>query len=79
MHSQIKIQDNLEKRFNKSMLNRNEIAEYLDVSLGTITNLIKDNQIPYIKLGTASKTSTIRFEISAISQWIYSSKGASNV
>lgn len=70
MDSKINIQDILEKRFNKNMLNRNDMAEYLGVSLGTITNLVKDNQIPYIKFGTASKTSTIRFEINAISRWI---------
>lgn len=60
----------LAKRFNKDMLNRKEVAEFLDVSIGTITNLVKDKQIPYIKFGSASKTSTIRFEVTAISDWI---------
>ncbi len=70
MQSQINTLTMLEKRFNKDMLNRKEVAEFLNVSMGTITNLVKDKQIPYIKFGSASKTSTIRFEVTAISNWI---------
>ena len=68
MHLHANIQAGLEKRFNKSMLNRKEMAEFLSVSLGTITNLIKDEKIPYLKLGVA--TSTIRFDVVSIAQWV---------
>ena len=60
----------LKNKYRKDMLKNKEIAEFLDVSIGTITNMVNDNKIPYLKLGSGSKTSTIRFEVSAIAQWI---------
>ena len=54
---------------NKPLLKSNNVAEILDVSLGTVTNLVKGNKIPYIKFGDA-KSSTIRFDIVAIAKWL---------
>ena len=58
----------LKQRFQKDMLRREDLAEYLDVSIGTISNLVRDEKVPYIKLGGA--TSSIRFDAIAISEWI---------
>jgi excisionase family DNA binding protein len=60
MNSQTNIINMLEQKFNKVLLTRQELAEVLTVSIGTVTNLIKEKKIPYIKFGD-TKTSTIRF------------------
>lgn len=63
----------LKQRFQKDMINRQDLSEYLEVSIGTISNLIKDKKLPYIKLGTG--TSTIRFDVNAIQEWIDTMNG----
>ena len=63
-------ENTMKQRFQKDMLKREDLAEYLDVSIGTISNLVRDKKIPYIKLGGA--TSTIRFDATAISEWLES-------
>ena len=81
MDSLTSTQTVLKNRYHKDILKNKEIAEFLDVSVGTISNMVKDNKIPYLKLGNGSKTSSIRFEVAAISQWIdnmnnHTSKGS---
>jgi len=63
----------LKQRFQKDMIDRKDLSEYMEVSIGTISNLIRDKKIPYIKLGTGP--STIRFDVHAISRWIDSMNG----
>ena len=72
MNSQINIINILEQKFNKVLLTRQELAEVLTVSIGTVTNLIKDKKIPYIKFGD-TKTSTIRFNITDVAKWMATS------
>jgi excisionase family DNA binding protein len=72
MNSQTNIINILEQKFNKVLLTRQELAEILTVSIGTVTNLIKDKKIPYVKFGN-TKTSSIRFNIVDVAKWIATS------
>lgn len=53
----------------KTLLTSKNISEILDVSLGTVNNLVKAQKIPYLKFGDA-KSSTIRFDIVSIARWL---------
>ena len=71
--SQINILEVLQMMFDyKAILKSSEVAGALGVSSGTLSNLVKENKIPYLKFGE-SKTSSIRFDIVAIAKWIESS------
>ena len=48
----------LEKIFeSKQMLNKDDIAEYLDVSISSVSNLMMNENLSYIKLGNGKKSS----------------------
>jgi len=72
MNSQTNIVNILEQKFNKVLLTRQELAEVLTVSIGTVTNLIKDKKISYIKFGN-TKTSSIRFNIVDVAEFLATS------
>lgn len=69
MELQVTILQVMEKVFeNKILLTKRDVAYALGVSVGTVTNLVKEEKIPYIKFG--GKASNIRFDIAAIATWI---------
>ena len=50
----------------EKILNVKELAEYLHCSVSTIRNLVRNNEIPYFRVGVK-----ICFRQSAIDRWIY--------
>lgn len=63
---------NIDKKFNnKVLLERDDICNLLSISNSTLTSLIKNGKIPFIKFGTSRKA-TIRFNSSDIAFWISS-------
>ena len=69
MELQVTILQVMEKVFeNQVLLTKKDVAYALGVSVGTVTNLVREEKIPYIKFG--GKASNIRFDITAIATWI---------
>ena len=50
----------------EKILNVKELAKYLHCSVSTIRNMVRNNEIPYFRVGVK-----ISFRQSAIDRWIY--------
>ena len=55
----------------KALITSAEVQQAFGISAGTLSSLVKNERIPYIKFGGAK--STLRFDIVAISTWIQKS------
>lgn len=50
-----------------NLLTVDEVADFLQVSRATVYNLIKQKELPYIKIGRST-----RFDLKSVSEWIKS-------
>lgn len=57
----------------EKILNIKELAEYLHCSVSTIRNMVRNNEIPFFRVGVK-----ICFRQSAIDRWIYAKERQSN-
>jgi excisionase family DNA binding protein len=49
----------------RKLLSKRDLYEMLDVSLGTVNNMIKENRIPYYKIGKS-----VRFNYEEINNFL---------
>jgi len=49
----------------RRLINVQELAEYLDLKVGTVYSLVSQRRIPFVKVGRLTK-----FDLQKIEQWI---------
>jgi excisionase family DNA binding protein len=63
----------LKEKYDKEILKKSEVAEYLDVSLGTVSNLLTSGNLNHLKLGRGPKAS-VRISIYDVAELLENSR-----